>query len=193
MSHSAEAALRQGACKGNSGGAWSQRSERWGELMADARGGDDQSHDQLLRELDAWLRRYYARRLSPPAADDARQEVLLAVHAKRHVYTPSGPFGAWLVAIARHKLVDRIRDEIRHAAVPLEDDIAIEDHGTFVTSAAALDDLLSRLKPAQENAIRLVKLQGFSVAQASQHTGQSASLVKVNVHRGLKKLAALIT
>jgi DNA-directed RNA polymerase specialized sigma24 family protein len=34
-------------------------------------------------------------------------------------------------------------------------------------------------------------LQGFSIKGASGVTGQSASLVKVNIHRGLKKLAAL--
>jgi hypothetical protein len=40
--------------------------------------------------------------------------------------------------------------------------------------------------------IRLVKLQGLSIEDASSVTGQSAALVKVNVHRGLKKLSALV-
>jgi RNA polymerase sigma-70 factor (ECF subfamily) len=58
-------------------------------------------------------------------------------------------------------------------------------------SAAALDNLLCRLKPAQANVIRLVKLNGLSIARASDATGQSTALVKINIHRGLKKLTAL--
>jgi RNA polymerase sigma-70 factor (ECF subfamily) len=52
--------------------------------------------------------------------------------------------------------------------------------------------LLDTLKPAQSRVIRLVKLQGFSIEEASKATGQSAALVKVNIHRGLKRLASLV-
>lgn len=173
--------------------SWNRCSERWGHLMAAAQTGDSQAYEQLLRELDVWLRRYYARRLPPAAAEDAGQEALLAVHAKRHTYVPSRPFGAWVVAIARYKWIDRIRDASRYAAVSLDEDIAVEDHGGAAISAATLDLLLGRLKPAQESVIRLVKLKGLSVARASGATGQSISLVKINIHRGLKKLAALIS
>jgi RNA polymerase sigma-70 factor (ECF subfamily) len=172
---------------------WDQRSERWGRLMVAAQNGDSKCYERLLREIDAWLRRYYARRLPHPAAEDARQDVLLAIHAKRHTYAPSRPFGAWAMAIARYKWIDRLRDASRCAALALNDEIPIEDHETTVMSAAAVDDLLGRLKPAQANAIRLVKLNGLSVASASGATGQSAALIKVNIHRGLKKLAALIS
>ena len=173
--------------------SWNSCSERWGGLMAAAQTGDSHAYEQLLRELDTWLRRYYARRLPPAAAEDAGQEALLAVHAKRHTYVPSRPFGAWVVAIARYKWIDRIRDASRYAAVSLDEDIAIEDHGGAAISAATLDHLLGRLKPAQASVIRLVKLKGVSVARASGATGQSVSLVKINIHRGLKKLATLIS
>jgi RNA polymerase sigma factor (sigma-70 family) len=172
---------------------WDRRSERWGCLMAAAQAGDGQAYEQLLRELDEWLRRYYARRLPSPAADDARQDALLAIHAKRHTYAPSRAFGAWVTAIARYKWIDRLRDASRFAALPLDHEIPIEDHGGAAISAAAVDGLLGRLKPAQASVIRLVKLKGLSIARASGATGQSAALVKINIHRGLKKLAALVS
>jgi RNA polymerase sigma factor (sigma-70 family) len=168
-------------------------SDRWGRLMIAARAGDSQAYERLLRELDGWLRSYYARRLPYPAAEDARQEALLAIHSKRHTYAASRSFGAWVAAIARYKWVDRVRDASRYSAVSLDEEIPIEDHGGAAISAATLDRLLRRLNPAQESAIRLVKLKGFSIARASGATGQSASLVKVNIHRGLKKLATLIS
>ncbi len=173
--------------------SWTVRSKRWGCLMAAAQAGDGQSYERLLREVDAWLCRYYARRLPHPAAEDARQEALLAIHAKRHTYEPSRPFGAWVLAIARYKWVDRIRDASRYAALSLDEEIPIEDHGRAALSAATLDHLLGRLKPAQESVIRLVKLKGLSIAVASGATGQSMALVKINIHRGLRKLAALVS
>ncbi len=174
---------------------WGSRSDRWSRLMKEAQGGDKTAYEQLLRELDSWLFRYYARRLPHPAAEDARQDALLAIHAKRHTYEPSRPFGAWLVAIAYYKWVDRIRDATRYFALSLDEEkkMPIEDHGEAAISAATLDLLLCQLNPAQESVIRLVKLKGLSVASASSVTGQSASLVKINIHRGLKKLAAIVS
>jgi len=52
--------------------------------------------------------------------------------------------------------------------------------------------MLAFLPPAQAQAIALVKIEGASIAEASNISGQSESLVKVNIHRGLKRLAALI-
>jgi len=184
---------RQGAPKVGQWAKWDRRSQRWRCLMIAARAGDSQAYEQLLRELDVWLRRYYARRLPYPAADDARQEALLAIHAKRHTYASSRSFGAWVVAIARYKWVDRVREASRYSALSLDEEIAVEDHEGAAISAAALDCLLGRLNPAQAKVIRLVKLKGFSIAHASGATGQSASLVKINIHRGLKKLAALVS
>jgi RNA polymerase sigma-70 factor (ECF subfamily) len=37
-----------------------------------------------------------------------------------------------------------------------------------------------------------VKLEGYSVEEASRATGQSVSLIKVNIHRGLKRLANIV-
>jgi RNA polymerase sigma factor (sigma-70 family) len=173
-------------------GNWRRRSEQWGCLMVAAQGGQSRAYEQLLRELDAWLRRYYARRLPRPAAEDARQEALLAIHAQRHAYVPSRSFGRWVAAIARYKWIDRIRDASRFAALSLHDEIPVEDHGDAAINAVAVDDLLRRLKPAQASVIRLVKLQGVSIEGASGATGQSVALVKVNIHRGLKRLAALV-
>jgi RNA polymerase sigma factor (sigma-70 family) len=171
---------------------WRKRSATWGHLMVAAQGGERRAYEQLLRELDTWLRRYYARRLPPAAAEDARQDALLAIHTKRHTYMPSKPFGPWIAAIARYKWIDHIRNGARFVALPLREEVMIEDHAESTISIVAVDDLLRRLKPAQARVIRLVKLDGVSIEDASGATGQSAALVKVNIHRGLKKLAVLV-
>jgi RNA polymerase sigma factor (sigma-70 family) len=171
---------------------WRKQSEKWRRLMVAAQGGECRAYDLLLRELDVWLRRYYARRLPPAAAEDARQDALLAIHTNRYTYEPSRPFGPWVAAIARYKWIDHVRDTSRHAAQSLSDKIPVDDREQTTISGIVLDDLLRHLKPAQARVIRLVKLQGVSIEDASGATGQSAALVKVNIHRGLKKLATLV-
>lgn len=163
----------------------------WDRLMAAAQVGDANAYRTLLGELAPWLRRYYARRLPPAMTDDAVQDVLLAIHEKRHTYDPARPFGPWLGAIARYKWIDRLRSLKAEAAEPLDENISTRDHGDPIIASSTFQQLLAELKPPQAEAIRLVKLEGYSVEEASQATGQSISLVKVNIHRGLKRLAAI--
>lgn len=165
----------------------------WDALMKAAQAGDAVAYRRLLGEIGLWLKRYYARRLPPAMVDDVSQEVLLAVHAKRHTYDPERPFVAWLAAIARYKWIDSIRSLQSNATVPLDDDLAAPDNDeSTITSAWSLEKLLGTLKPAQAEVIRLVKLEGRSVEEASRATGQSVSLVKVNIHRGLGRLVAFL-
>lgn len=164
----------------------------WRTLMVAAQGGDGAAYRRLLGETGAWLQRYFARRLPPAMVDDAVQDTLLAIHEKRHTFDPVHAFEPWLAAIARYKWIDRLRHMRRHPTELLDDMVAVGDHGEAVTTARALERLLDTLKPAQADAIRLVKLEGYSIEEASARTGQTASLVKVNIHRGLGRLAALV-
>lgn len=59
------------------------------------------------------------------------------------------------------------------------------------TDVLALQGHLYEPKPAQSRAIRMVKLQGFRIAEASDRAGESPSLVKINIHRGLIRMRAL--
>jgi RNA polymerase sigma-70 factor (ECF subfamily) len=124
--------------------------------------------------------------------EDAVQDVLLAVHEKRHTYDPSRPFGPWLAAIARYKWIDRLRSLKVEATEPLDENIGVPDHEDTVIAGSTFQQLLATLKPQQAEAIRLVKLEGYSVEEAAKATGQSVSLIKVNTHRGLKRLANII-
>ncbi len=164
----------------------------WGALMAAGQRGEAAPYRRLLAELRPWLLRYFSRRLPPASVEDAVQDTLIAVHNKRASYEPDRPFGPWLAGIARYKWIDRLRLASRHAADELPDTLSTPDHGAAVTSAAALHGLMKSLKPAQQEVIRLVKLDGLSIEEAAARTGQSAALVKVNIHRGLGRLARLV-
>jgi RNA polymerase sigma factor (sigma-70 family) len=160
----------------------------WERLMDAALAGDQAAYTRLLREMLAWLRGFYARRLPAAAADDAAQEALIALHHKRHTYQPGRPLRPWVAAIARYKWIDGLRNARAHVALD-EEALPAEDASGAIDGAMTLHTLLAGLKPAQAEVIRLVKLRGYSVAEASRMTGQSESLVKINIHRGIARLA----
>ena len=164
----------------------------WSSLMEAAQNGHGGAYRRLLGEMSEWLTRYFQRRLPPSDVDDAVQETLLAIHRRRHTYDPQHPVGPWLAAIAKNKWVDQLRSLARRPVDELPDDIAVGDHEASVVSSSVLASLLDELRPAQAQAILLVKVQGYSVEEASGKIGLSVSAVKMNIHRGLARLTAII-
>jgi RNA polymerase sigma-70 factor (ECF subfamily) len=120
----------------------------------------------------------------------------LALHLQRGSYDPSLPVSAWALAIARHKLVDlwrrRGRRDNLHEAIDEVDEGLLAADPDDGGAACDLGQLLRRLPAAQRQAIVLTKVEGLSVAEAAARTGASESAIKVQVHRGLKRLAALV-
>jgi RNA polymerase sigma-70 factor (ECF subfamily) len=167
--------------------------ERWNMLMSAAQGGDDRAYERLMGEVSLWLSRYFRKRLPPTAAEDARQEALLAIHVHKQKYQPSAPMTPWLRTIARFKWIDQLRGHLRGQDSLGESEIAVADHGPATRAAILLDHLLAEVKPSQARAIKLVKLHGATIEEASRMSGQSPSLVKVNIHRGLKCLGKVVS
>jgi len=170
-------------------GTFNSIDDRWNCLMKSAQSGDDAAYERMMREVSVWLSRYFHKRLPPAAAQDATQEALLAIHVHKQSYDTSDPMRPWLKTIARFKWIDQLRGYAR-APQSLDDlEIPVDDHGAMTRASILLERLLAEAKPAQAQVIRLVKLRGASVEEASHISGQSPSLVKVNIHRGLKRIS----
>ena len=169
-------------------------------LMTAALRGDEGAYRAVLGRLSGYLRGYYRTRLTRAArsageAEDLVQETLMAIHIRRHTYDPDQPLTPWIYAIARYKLIDYLRrTRISARDIPLEEveEIAAYDDRNASESSLDLDHLLDRLPPKMHNAIRCVKVEGLSVAEAAVRSGMSESAVKVSIHRGMKALSALI-
>ena len=164
--------------------------------MLKALAGDRAAYGVLLAELGVLLKRFFERRLSDASeAEDLVQETLLAIHVRRATYDPARPFTAWAYAIARYKLIDHLRRRRVRMTVPIDDNIhelfAPDDHEA-ATASADLERLMRTLPQAQSQAIRDVKLEGLTSAEAAARSGVNEGAVKVRVHRGLKALAALV-
>lgn len=169
-------------------------------LWLRAQAGDEAAYAEALRCIAQRLRSYLRRRLAawPDEIEDLVQETLLAIHLHRGTWNESIPASAWTLAIARHKLIDLWRRKGRREAelTSLEelDDGAqpAAPGGEEPQARRDLGVLLQSIPAAQRDAIVLTKIEGLSVAEAAERTGASVAAVKVQVHRGLKRLAALV-
>jgi len=145
------------------------------------------------------LRSLAARRHSDAGdAEDSVQDILLTVHSIRQTYDPTRPFAPWLVAIANRRFVDRLRrrGRTRNREIPLT-----AEHETFCEPAANLEErpdrrelegMVSNLPPAQQEAVRLLKLKELSLKEAAAVSGMSIGSLKVNTHRALKSLRKML-
>jgi len=167
-------------------------------LWLRAQSGDEAAYRESLVRIATRLRGYLRRRLQawPDDVEDLVQETLLALHLQRGTHDPSVPVTAWVLAIARHKLVDlwrrRGRREDLHDTLDDTPEAALVAPDTDGQARRDLGLLLEELPPAQRQAILLTKVEGLSVAEAAQRTGVSVSALKVQVHRGLKRLAQCV-
>jgi RNA polymerase sigma factor (sigma-70 family) len=162
--------------------------------------GDEAAYRAALALMSIRLRAHFRRRLQslPGDLEDLVQETLLALHLQRGTFDPALPVSAWVHAVARHQLVDLWRRRGRHGALrePLDEvdehPLASQDREEGGTRRD-LGKLLQPLPEAPRQAIAPTKRDGPSVAEAAQRTGTSVSAIKLQVHRGLKRLAALVT
>ena len=161
-------------------------------LMVRSLEGDAGAYRQLLAGCRQWLSRYFARRMAPSQIDDLIQCTLMSVHTKRATYDPSRPFLPWLAAIARYRWIDQLRKTTRAGEVELDDAHGVDSDEDDIIARLSLGHLLDQIKPEQALVIKLVKIDGLSIIEAAARSNQSESLVKVNIHRGLKRMAALV-
>jgi RNA polymerase sigma-70 factor (ECF subfamily) len=178
----------------------SVRELDWSILMARAQAGDRDAYRRLLEEVTPYLRNLARRRHRDPGdAEDGVQDILLTLHAVRHTYDPSRPFGPWLVAIANHRLIDRLR---RQGRVQSRETALLPEHETFPADQANLFEkavdrrdvaaAVAKLPPAQRHAIRLLKLEERSLKEAAAMSGMSIAALKVATHRAIKSLRKLL-
>jgi RNA polymerase sigma factor (sigma-70 family) len=185
--------------RGAYGRAPVNRDLDWSILMARAQEGDRTAYHRLLQEITPYLRSLAARRHRDPRdVEDAVQDVLLTVHSIRQTYDPARPFAPWLVAIANRRFIDRLRRQGRRRdrEIPLT-----AEHETFCEPQANLEESPDRhelegaindLPPAQQQALRLLKLKEMSLKEAATVSGMTIASLKVNVHRALKNLRKML-
>jgi RNA polymerase sigma-70 factor (ECF subfamily) len=175
-----------------------EREDEWTGLMRAAVEGDSFAYHRLLRAITPVLRAAARRGLTRAAqpvdqSEDIVQEILLALHLKRHTWDPQAAFAPWLFAIARNKLVDALRRRGRRSFVNIDDFLEIlpsepvQEPVPAREVAARLDGLTAR----ERDVVRSVAVESASIKDTAAKLAMSEGAVRVAMHRGLARLARL--
>ena len=168
----------------------------WAKLLTEANAGDPRAYEQFLRVIAPVLRNIVRTRgtgLGEAACEDVVQEVLLAIHLKRHTWNPGSPVRPWLYAITRYKVADAFRARGRRIDLPIED--FLDDLAAEVcvdpTEAADMDKMIGMLDTRSADLVRMIGRDGASTAEAGAALNMTEGAVRVALHRALKRLARL--
>jgi RNA polymerase sigma-70 factor, ECF subfamily len=174
-----------------------EREQEWTAQMRAAMDGDESAYRRLLLSLTPALRavvgRGFARvGLGGGEVEDVVQEILLAIHLKRHTWDPATSVAPWVTAIARNKLVDALRRRGRRAETPIEDiaDTLPAEPGETGLEHRDVDRMLAALSPRRRDIVRSISIEERSIRETAQRLSMIEGAVRVTLHRSLKELAA---
>jgi len=143
-------------------------------------------------------------------AEDAAQETFLRAYTHLRSYDPQRPFRSWLLSIASHYCIDRLRRR-RITWLPLEDEIAAVDSSpdaaaTWLTSNSPhpervvaqrereehVRELLAGLSPTDRAAITLRYWYDYSYEEIAETLTLTVSAVKSRLHRARRALGGMM-
>jgi RNA polymerase sigma-70 factor (ECF subfamily) len=174
-----------------------ERDDEWTDLMRSAVAGDNAAYQRLLRAatpvLRAAARRGLARAGQPvDQSEDIVQDILLAVHLKRHTWDATAPFAPWLFAIARNKLIDSLRRRGRRVFVNIDDfaEVIPSEPAAESVPASEVAAQLQALPLRQREVLQSIAVDSASIKDTATKFAMSEGAVRVALHRGLASLTA---
>lgn len=169
----------------------------WSVLMRAALAGDGQAYARFLREVTPVLRgvvRARGRGLTREHHEDIVQEVLMAIHRKRHTWQPDLPIRPWLYTIARHKVVDAFRASGRRIHLPIEafEEELVADPPPDGLAAREVSRLIGRLDRRSAQIVQAVGLEEEASATVAARLGMTEGAVRVSLHRAIRRMAEMV-
>jgi len=136
------------------------------------------------------------------SAEDAAQETFLRAYQHLHRYDGNRPFATWLLSIAAHYCIDRLRRQ-RLPILSLDGqrggdslewpdgNVLPEDEMVSHEQRHRVQTLLTRLEPTDRAAIILRYWHEASEAEIAEALNLTVSAVKSRLHRARRRLADL--
>jgi RNA polymerase sigma-70 factor (ECF subfamily) len=164
-----------------------------------AREGDDQAFTNLVEAFQGPVFNLCYRMLGDPVeAEDAAQESFLRAHQNLRRYDPERKFATWMLSIASHYCIDRLRRR-RLTLIPLEDvnhrydganpGPGPEDRFVRLEMQEQVKSMLDTLTAVDRAALILLYWYDYSYEEIGETLSLSVSAVKSRLHRARKELA----
>jgi RNA polymerase sigma-70 factor (ECF subfamily) len=174
-----------------------EREDEWTGLMRSVIAGDGAAYHRLLKAITPVLRAAARRGLSRAGqpvdqSEDIVQDILLAVHLKRHTWDANAPFAPWLFAIARNKLIDALRRRGRRVFVDIDDfaETLADQPPAETASPSEVAAQLQTLPARQRDVLQSIAVESASIKDTAKKFSMSEGAVRVALHRGLARLTA---
>lgn len=139
----------------------------------------------------------FCRRALPESASDLTQEIFLTAWKARRQFDPDrGPLPAWLMGIAKNKVIDAHRKNGRQVSIAAS--VEVDGHRAEPASAEAIVDelgdrmllaeALSQLSERGRLVVELAFYEDLTHPQIAERTGLPLGTVKSDIRRGLARL-----
>lgn len=172
------------------------------QIIAAAQRGDKAAFAQIVAEFQTPVYNLAYRMLgNRNDAEDAAQETFLRAYAQLKTYDPGQSFGTWLLSVAAHYCIDRLRRR-KYQWLSFDDPRWDESAPSLVSDlpspeASALrkereeqvQRALQKLAPQYRMALVLKYWNDMSLEEISQITGDNVGTVKVKLFRARQMLA----
>jgi RNA polymerase sigma-70 factor (ECF subfamily) len=173
-------------------------------LVLQAQQGNDEAFTSLVEHYQTPVYNLCYRMLGEPeSAEDAAQESFLRVYLNIARYDRQRPFATWLLSIAAHYCIDRLRrrrfsmisidaegdDDDRPVEFPDVRAASPEQEAVRREDQEALQGVLQQIDATDRAAIILRYWYDFSEIEISQSLSLTVSAVKSRLHRARKEIA----
>jgi RNA polymerase sigma-70 factor (ECF subfamily) len=168
-----------------------------------AQNGSDEAFTNLVETYQTPVFNLCHRMLGgPEAAEDAAQETFLRAYQHLHRYDLKRPFATWLLSIAAHYCIDRLRrkklpafsvDEDEENTFEIPDTEALHPESEVVQGEQReqIHALVGSLESIDRAAIVMRYWYDFSEAEIAEILNLTVSAVKSRLHRARKQLGKL--
>ncbi|GAB4399509.1 MAG: sigma-70 family RNA polymerase sigma factor [Anaerolineales bacterium] len=173
--------------------------------VAQAQQGDDEAFTKLVETYQTPVFNLCYRMLGEPElAEDAAQETFLRAYQHLHRYDQKRPFATWLLSIAAHYCIDRLR---RRKFSMFSMDVEDEDGNSFeipdmdapnpereaITGQTneRVHAMLQDLDTTDRAAVIMRYWYDYSEKEIAESLNLTVSAVKSRLHRARKELAGL--
>jgi RNA polymerase sigma-70 factor, ECF subfamily len=175
--------------------------EEFAAVLAAAQDGSEAAFSVLWRDVNPALLRYL-RVAAPGAAEDVAAETWVQVVRGLSGFRGDEPaWRSWLFTTARRRAIDEGRRRARHPVAPLAELPGAQEPRTQDAAGLAMENLataaaiaaVSSLPPLQAEVILLRVVAGLDTEAVARMVGRSPGAVRVAAHRGLRRLARILS
>jgi RNA polymerase sigma-70 factor (ECF subfamily) len=173
-------------------------------LIARVRAGDQAAYTGLVEQFQKPVYHLCLRMLGDAGdAEDAAQETFLRAYLQLATYDAGRSFKTWLMAIASHYCIDRLRRK-RVKLLSLDDEPLVQVLGLRCTAplpdetilygerAGRMQQALTKLPSETRRVVTLRYWGEYTCEEIAVATGSSVNAVKSRLHRARAALAGLL-